>query len=829
MPGFDNNVLFAGNVDFRGVDPITPQVTTDGQLLIGSTATPNIRVAQLAHADGSITVTNGAGTIDLSGTQATTTQKGSVTLATSAETIAGTNSTNPVVPTGLKAKLGSQQINAMPYGQGDSSAISWTNQLTNGQIVIGSTLGSPQAASLTSPGATIVYTPGSNKIDSDIANATTAQIGGSALATNLEVQQGTVSTKTLVPSSFSNYMGDLDFTGFVSWSGAGAYFDDTTLGTFQLLRGGTGYIQGKLVTWAAQNITGMTAGNTYYIYIDSTGTIGKSTSRTDQLFLDNIVLFECLRDSTPVTNNQVTVKENHPYNYPATVSNYEHDNIGTLIENFANGANITLNGTQAIQINGADVLSDHGLETTIPDSGGVGVTWIKMYTDAAGKWARQNATTTFTGFYNNAGTPTALSANRFAVYTLYVSKDTITSVTPTYFAVLNTSQHLTKGQASTEIANGTTAKASNELAQLELCQLGYIIYGQAAAAIVQVIISKSTLRQTLSTAGSNAASLINTNTANFNGWLSAANTNVQSALDTLDDVLKGGTANQVVVSTGAGAMPTYSTATYPTTTGAGEMLFSNSQNTVISGNSLTGGFTFTSSTASVERSVTITNTDNTNPTSAATLKLITGGANAGDPKTQYSTTTTTWCCGIDNNATVPSADPFVISQGTTLGTNNVMSVATTGEVTFPLQSAFSAYLAATVLNKTGAGTTYQLGTDALTEIFDRNSDFVTSGTFTAPITGLYALAASMNDAGNNANVYAHIVRIVTSNRTYSAASRIPPGTGFDGSASCCYICDMDAGDTAVVNVIVYGSTGGDTTDIYGDASFATGFQGYLLG
>ena len=67
MAGFDNdNVYFAG-IDTRGVKPVVNQMTTNGQLLIGATAAPHIRVGSLASADGSITITTGAGTIDLSG------------------------------------------------------------------------------------------------------------------------------------------------------------------------------------------------------------------------------------------------------------------------------------------------------------------------------------------------------------------------------------------------------------------------------------------------------------------------------------------------------------------------------------------------------------------------------------------------------------------------------------------------------------------------------------------------------------------------------------------------------------------------------------------
>jgi len=63
MPGFDNNTVYADNVDFRGVQPVVGQVTTDGQLLIGSTATPNIKVGTLGSSDGSITWTAGSGTL----------------------------------------------------------------------------------------------------------------------------------------------------------------------------------------------------------------------------------------------------------------------------------------------------------------------------------------------------------------------------------------------------------------------------------------------------------------------------------------------------------------------------------------------------------------------------------------------------------------------------------------------------------------------------------------------------------------------------------------------------------------------------------------------
>jgi len=342
-------------------------------------------------------------------------------------------------------------------------------------------------------------------------------------------------------------------TGFESWSAAGPYFDDTVLGDFELLVGGTGYIKGVPVTWAGgQTVSGLTAGNTYLIYIDDTGTIGKTTSFDLATFQDYIPLFQCMRDSTLPTNNQVTVKENHPYDFPVAVSIYAHNTIGCIIENHSGGANITLNGTQKIEIVGTDELSDHGLYTTIPDSAGVAVDFVKMHTDASGKWVRQNYNDTFTGYYNNAGTATVLDANKYGVYTLYVSKDNLNSSIPVYGAVLDTSQYSNLAAADAAISNGTTAVATNEVAKLENSRLGYIIYQKSTDSIIDVVISKETLTTGSSLGGTNQASLVVTNVTNFDGILDSADTTVQAALETIDEWGKTTTDHALLLGNGTG-------------------------------------------------------------------------------------------------------------------------------------------------------------------------------------------------------------------------------------------------------------------------------------
>ena len=65
MAGFDTDVMFADNIDFSGGFPVTGKITTDGQILIGSTAAPHIRVGSFTSSGGTLNITTGAGTINL--------------------------------------------------------------------------------------------------------------------------------------------------------------------------------------------------------------------------------------------------------------------------------------------------------------------------------------------------------------------------------------------------------------------------------------------------------------------------------------------------------------------------------------------------------------------------------------------------------------------------------------------------------------------------------------------------------------------------------------------------------------------------------------------
>lgn len=85
MAGFDNDVLYADNVDFTGNNLVTGQVTQNGQLLVGSAVAPKIRAYTPTGSNG-IVINTGAGTIDftLSSVPNSALQNSSITISTGA-------------------------------------------------------------------------------------------------------------------------------------------------------------------------------------------------------------------------------------------------------------------------------------------------------------------------------------------------------------------------------------------------------------------------------------------------------------------------------------------------------------------------------------------------------------------------------------------------------------------------------------------------------------------------------------------------------------------------------------------------------------------------
>lgn len=162
-------------------------------------------------------------------------------------------------------------------------------------------------------------------------------------------------------------------------------------------------------------------------------------------------------------------------------------------------------------------------------------------------------------------------------------------------------------------------------------------------------------------------------------------------------------------------------------------------------------------------------------------------------------------------------------SGSVLQDSTVL-VTDVGEMTNASQPAFLAFLGSNDNNATGNGTVYTLGgTTALTEIFDQGSDFVTTGTFTAPVTGRYFFSLQIRASSATAATSGNC-QIITSNRTY----RSPPSSNSLSTLirSLVVLADMDASDTATFSFVLNGM-GADTADIVGGTPLDTFLCGNL--
>ena len=155
--------------------------------------------------------------------------------------------------------------------------------------------------------------------------------------------------------------------------------------------------------------------------------------------------------------------------------------------------------------------------------------------------------------------------------------------------------------------------------------------------------------------------------------------------------------------------------------------------------------------------------------------------------------------------------------------NEAMKIDASGHITKPLQPAF--LVPGTTQDNIASGiSTVSFGG---TERFDQNADFNTSNyTFTAPVTGKYYFSVKVQ-LGNLDNTHDYCrTHLVTSNNTYYLEIISPdkifsadvPYVSFQNSM----LVDMDASDTAYVQINLNGGNGGQA-DLTVTQSYFSGF------
>lgn len=204
-----------------------------------------------------------------------------------------------------------------------------------------------------------------------------------------------------------------------------------------------------------------------------------------------------------------------------------------------------------------------------------------------------------------------------------------------------------------------------------------------------------------------------------------------------------------------------------------------------------------------ERSIRIVNESDTSDADASFTATV-AGTSAGDPMIKWSVTGgSIYSAGVDNS----NSDRWELTLQNGVGASQAMAVTSVGEVTFPVTPAFLATHSAAQTNVTGTGTNTTV--NFTTEIFDQNSDYDGTNTFTAPVTGRYLFQGALfvNDAATSTSAQ---LNLVTSNRGYVGIATTP-FSGSNYQLLVTVLADMDAADTAILQGVVSGMAG-DTAD-----------------
>ncbi len=461
---------------------------------------------------------------------------------------------------------------------------------------------------------------------------------------------------------------------------------------------------------------------------------------------------------------------------------------------------------------GTGVTSVSGTANRITSTGGttpvididaayVGQTSITtLGTVTTGTWSATNIA------LNKGGTNASLTASNGGIFYSTATAGAILAGTATANQILQSGATAAPTwstatyPATTTVSQILYSSATNTIAGLATANRGVLTTGSTG---VPVITALATDGQVIigSTAGAPAAATLTAGTG----------ITITNASNSITIAASGGTGDVV----GPGSATDNALVRFDGTTG--KLI----QNGVITEDD-TGNLSVAAAVSGGNLSALISNTSNT-ASAQAFVQTQVAGSTAADAFYEANINGgQAWTWGLDNS----DSDAFVIASSGTLGTTNIMRAATTGEITYPLQTAFLAYVATTITNVTGDGTEYTIIFD--TEVYDQNNDFTLgSSTFTAPVTGKYFIQLSALIVGGSIITGANL-RIVSSNRTYNNTMIVSPG----GTAACSMnmpvIADFDAADTATFTVLLVDS-GGKIDDVSGTTTgnLRTFVSGYL--
>lgn len=772
MAGFDNEVIYADNVDFSGAFPVEPRVLADGQLLIGSTATPNIKVGTLASSNGTITITNGSGTIDLvaSATGVAQTLTGNAGVATPAAGNINVVTANTTVRFVGAADDLTQDFDLTNLIQGSPGTF-----IAGGIANVGYGSSALRDVSTGSTNTAVGYQAGRD-ISTSVGNTA---LGSTALA--------------FASLSSSNTGIGLDSLGNLAF-GLGA---NTAVGLSSLLNIQSGNNNIALGVNAGNNHTLADSNNIVIGNLGATGesntirigTTGSGTAQQNRIFLA-AVTGVTVAGSAPIgvdTNGQLsslgfgTAAQVFTSNGPATSPTWQAasasgaittltGNTGGALTPTAGNMNIqTSNSTVVFAGSGSTLTQNFNLTNLI-----LGSSIPSLAGGTANTGIGSNVLNALTSGVSNtcAGFGAGDNINSGNENTCYGrnSGGILTVGGQNVCVGLSAGASLTGGSSNVFIGRNTGNSFSNSVNN-NIC-IGDQVTGSGAV--------------------SNSIRIGGTHTTCFIDGIESVTVAASApvGVNSSDQLssLGFGTAGQLFVSGGAGVSPAFAS-------------------------SAAADFSFTSSTAGGTRSLTVSNTDNTNSATTAVAIVSVGGTSAGDAYDRYVVgSTRSYAVGIDNSDT----QAFVINTATAANAtpstgNQLMKITGGGNRTLPLNSCFSADVFNSVTNTTGDGTEYFIIFDnEASPFFDQNANYdTTTGVFTAPVAGKYQVNAKVT-MNNLAAAHNQAYLTVKVGGTNYSSNRINPGACRDAgnmlTMQISFVVALAASATVAVALLVSGGT-----------------------
>jgi hypothetical protein len=196
----------------------------------------------------------------------------------------------------------------------------------------------------------------------------------------------------------------------------------------------------------------------------------------------------------------------------------------------------------------------------IPEVSG-NLTKVSGTGDATIAFTSYTIPTSITYTYAPAGVPTLLTSSgvtRYGIIAIYASKDdkqtpNTTTPLPKYFQIMSNTAYGSASDAANSIGSGTSPNVSqfimpSEMRAIELVLNGFVIIDGSPRDIEPTntngfVIGVKTVKASISTGSTGGAVTattavnVSTSTANFGGLLSISDTQVQQALDSIDDYM----------------------------------------------------------------------------------------------------------------------------------------------------------------------------------------------------------------------------------------------------------------------------------------------------